>query len=124
MHLHIKQMLKYSLLVLGIVTATGCATQRGGLDQPGYGGHQTALSAQLNDYLSSAATGSATTIAQTPWGDNVLVLANQPYYAASGRTCRELEVTLSTGSTQHHIACQTGDTSWASVRPVTHLLNR
>ncbi|WP_158260061.1 DVU3141 family protein [Zobellella endophytica] len=107
-----------------MATATGCATQRGSIDQPGYGGHQTALSPQLNDYLSSAATGSAITMAQTPWGDNVLVLANQPYYAASGRTCRELEVTLSSGTTQHHIACQTGDTSWASVRPVTRLLNR
>ncbi|MGR7921055.1 DVU3141 family protein [Zobellella denitrificans] len=117
-----KRMLPVTLVALGIVTASGCASQQTTSAQPA---HTSAgqFSPELNALLSSATSSGAVTVAHSPWGSNVAVLANPSYFAASGRTCRELEVTLPSGTTEHHIACKTGDNSWASVRPVTRLLN-
>ncbi|GAA3528285.1 hypothetical protein GCM10022394_04300 [Zobellella aerophila] len=79
---------------------------------------------ELNNYLASAVTGSVVTLKHSPWGSNVQIQASTPYFAASGRTCRKLDVTLPSGDTQQHIVCQTGQNTWAPVRPVTRLLTR
>ncbi|WP_232818187.1 DVU3141 family protein [Zobellella maritima] len=78
----------------------------------------------LNNYLSSAVTGGVASLKHSPWGSNVQVRAGAPYFAASGRTCRKLDVTLPSGDTQQHIVCRTGQNTWTPVRPVTHLLAR
>ncbi|WP_375055677.1 DVU3141 family protein [Zobellella sp. DQSA1] len=115
--------LRITLLALGLVTLAGCASQAGNNVRSSAGvAGGSELTPELNSYLSSAVAG-AVTLPYSPWGNDVTVMADTPYFAASGRTCRELEVTLNNGITQQHIACKTGNT-WAQVRPVTRLLNR
>lgn len=110
------------LVALGILAASGCASQQTG--NPATSPAPVTGSNELSRYLNSAAPGSAATLAQTPWGNNLTVLANAPYFAASGRTCRELEVTQPTGSAELHIACKANNGNWTLTRPVTRLLNR
>lgn len=113
------KIIPYTLLALGVLTLSGCASQA---EQHTSVPHSQ-YSSELNQFLGNAAPGAATTLAQSPWGPNVQVLANAPYFAASGRTCRELEVSQPSGATAYHLACQTDAGTWAQVRPVTRLLN-
>jgi len=50
------------------------------------------LTDELNQFISEAEPGTATTMSQTPWGDNVGIVLNESYLAASGRKCRVLRV--------------------------------
>jgi hypothetical protein len=110
------------------MTISGCSSQYKFSSSPADTGSdqgiQRALSSDLNTYLSSTNNINSIYLAQSPWGSNVWVLAQQPYFAASGRTCRELTITSSTENISYAIVCQADQDSWNTVRPITHLLNR
>ncbi|GAA3712616.1 hypothetical protein GCM10022421_19910 [Oceanisphaera sediminis] len=103
------------LVVLSIIS--GCASQQQGT----HGAQQAINNSELNQYLSSA-TANAAVLASSPWGPKVQIMAGQPYFAASGRTCRKLQVSQPNGNTQHQIACKADTGNWTLTRPVTQLL--
>ncbi|MFG6179049.1 DVU3141 family protein [Halomonas sp. THAF12] len=108
-------------LTLGL---SGCAalqpqaTQSGSVMADANAGQP--LGDNLNGFLSQSAPGSALALNSSPWGGNVQVMADAPYYAASGRTCRQLQVTqLRSGNVRFEVACQLANGQWASQRLVT-----
>ena len=76
----------------------------------------------LAHFLSSASPLLSARFSNTPWGENVSLQAEAPYYAASGRYCRRLLVQADTGVSSRQLACDTGQGDWTAVRPVTELL--
>ncbi|MBM7457052.1 hypothetical protein HNR62_002954 [Oceanisphaera litoralis] len=104
------------LVVLSIMTVSGCAGRQQDIAAGQHTGHK-----ELNQYLNSS-TGGATVLTNSPWGANVQIMAGQPYFAASGRSCRQLQVTPASGTSKQHIACQNKTGNWAITRPVTQLL--
>ncbi|WP_425434008.1 DVU3141 family protein [Oceanisphaera psychrotolerans] len=115
------------MLFFNVASISGCSIQHNINSSPADSGpvqsNQQALPLELNAYLSSAANFSAKSLPFSPWGSNVLVMAQKPYFAASGRTCRELAITSSAGHISHAIACQIEKGNWNTVRPITHVLN-
>ncbi|MDV2857248.1 DVU3141 family protein [Oceanimonas sp. CAM02] len=91
-------------LVALCLTLAGCASQ--------HTATTSANSTPLNEFLSNAASHSATQLATSPWGPNVQITAGATYFAASGKTCRPLQITLPAGSQQEQIACQAKNGEW------------
>lgn len=118
-----KQVFQFLTLTLVLLTTGGCAMLPNRLVGPD-DNRPDALSSEseLNNFLASAVAGSVTTLKHSPWGSNVQVQASAPYFAASGRTCRRLDVTFPSGDLQQHIVCQTDQNTWTPVRPVTRML--
>ena len=116
------------ILFLDAVAISGCSLQHKisspPTDAAANQNSQKSLSSDLNAYLSSTTNVSSISLAQSPWGSNVWVLAQQPYFAASGRTCRELTITSAMENISYAIVCQVDQDSWNTVRPITRLLNR
>ncbi|WP_275287272.1 DVU3141 family protein [Halomonas elongata] len=114
-----------SVLLLALaIGLTGCAAQQGqGTSGSVIVGSQgTPLGANLNGFLSQSAPGSTVVLEQSPWGGTVEVMADAPYYAASGRTCRQLQVmNLQRSDVRSAVACETADDSWVSQRLVTQI---
>lgn len=54
-------------------------------------------------------------LSDSPWGSEATVYAHAPYYAASGRTCRELTIELK-GARRPGLVCQLPREGWESVR--------
>lgn len=105
--------------LLGLALA-GCAAP-GGQPGPGsviQGAPGRALDENLNGFLAQAPAGSVITLAESPWGANVEVIADERYLAASGRECRKLRITTSSGSARQAVACETAS-GWESRRLVT-----
>ncbi|WP_350359580.1 DVU3141 family protein [Vreelandella sp. SM1641] len=70
----------------------------------------------LNEFLSKAPAGSVLNLARSPWGDNVEIVADAPYLAASGRECRRLRIVDSAGAAAPSaLTCETPD-GWVNQR--------
>lgn len=114
------------LLALALVaTLSGCAQMYAQHDNTSgsviAGGDQgTPVGASLSGFLNEANRGEAVRLAQSPWGPGVNVYSGQPYYAASGRTCRELTV-QGNGGERAVIACKMADDQWVTRRQITTL---
>jgi hypothetical protein len=113
------------IAMLGLSLA-GCATQ-GAYDGPPAGGtvqgaQGTPLDENLNGFLAQAPAGAVISLAESPWGAGVEVIADEPYHAASGRECRQLRVMASDGATRQAVACQAADGGWEARRLVTDSL--
>ena len=76
----------------------------------------------LARFLEQAPAGATSSFEQTPWGAGVEVTAEDPYFAASGRSCRSLQVRLKQGPVMPMLACRVGKGTWESVRAVTEAL--
>ena len=72
----------------------------------------TSMATELDRFLNSAAQTSAV-LTDTPWGKQLEVTADAPYYAASGLTCRQLVLG---GSQQKALVCQQPNGSWIPSR--------
>lgn len=96
-------------LALGIITSSGCA--QFAPNSPA----ATPISNQLADYLNTN-NSSAILLASSPWGANAQVIADAPYFAASGHTCRQLQVSQANGNPQQYIACKIKDDNWTISR--------
>lgn len=112
------------LLALALVTTlSGCAqmhTQHDSISGSVIsGGDQgTPVGASLSSFLNEANRGEAVRLAQSPWGPGVNVYSGQPYFAASGRTCRELTV-QGNGGERAVVACKRADDQWVARRQIT-----
>ena len=80
------------------------------------------LPSPLARFLEQAPAGATSSFEQTPWGAGVEVTAEDPYFAASGRSCRSLQVRLKQGPVMPMLACRVGKGTWESVRAVTEAL--
>ncbi|WP_189443137.1 DVU3141 family protein, partial [Salinicola rhizosphaerae] len=83
------------------------------------------VSASLGAFLDNAATGSTTTLQQTPWGANVSVQVRERYFAASGRSCIRLDVARNVAPASlpsGEIACQVSGKGWYAQRLVTEII--
>lgn len=107
--------------VLGL-TLAGCATQ-GSLSGPPPGGtvqgaQGHVLDENLNGFLAQAPAGAVISLAESPWGASVDIIADEPYYAASGRQCRRLQVMSTSGAIRQAVACE-AVSGWQARRLVT-----
>lgn len=105
------------IAVLGLALA-GCAAPGA---QPGGVAHSTqgdALDENLNGFLAQAPAGAVISLAESPWGENVEVIADEGYFSASGRECRKLQIMSGSDSVRQAVACETSD-GWESRRLVT-----
>ncbi|MGM0855808.1 MAG: DVU3141 family protein [Pseudomonadota bacterium] len=115
------------LAALGFALLSGCATQypaSNADDQASYvlsnDSASPIESEALNEFLSRAPAGGIVNATRSPWGDNVEIVADETYLAASGRECRQLRVVSpQNDNTQRALVCET-DNGWVDQRPVTH----
>ncbi|MAR74089.1 MAG: hypothetical protein CME78_17920 [Halomonas sp.] len=115
-------------LLLATVLITGCVQRP--LTQPnsaqGIMSEPAGIpaSGDLSQFLAQTPAGSATTLSSSPWGANVEVVADSPYFSASRRICRHLTVTRrSNGDRLAAVACKSGEGAWFTSRLVTALYN-
>ncbi|WP_162623052.1 DVU3141 family protein [Billgrantia lactosivorans] len=104
---------------LFLVLLSGCTTfdtdkssQDGGAWQSQ---EQRMLDERISSYLEGAGTGAVYQPDASPWGSGVMLTVEETYVAASGRPCRQLQVTTGQGERQV-LACRANDTRWAEVR--------
>ena len=70
----------------------------------------------LNGFLAQAPAGAVLNLVQSPWGDNVEIVADAPYLAASGRECRKLRVIeQGSGAARTALTCATPN-GWVNQR--------
>lgn len=120
-------------LLLGallLATLSGCALQPAAHDTSASGSvvagseQGKPVDANLSDFLAQSHLGETLQLARSPWGNNVSVSAGTPYYAASGRVCRELTVQqMGRNDDQAAIACETATGNWMVRRQVTKALS-
>jgi len=117
------------LLASSVVLLSGCATQypQGDAASAGYVLNQDSATpiqdTNLNGFLEQAPAGSVINLADSPWGAGVDVAAGQPYMAASGRTCRRLEVMGGQQPQREALACR-ADNGWVNQRVITESTSR
>lgn len=105
------------IAMLGLALA-GCAAPGA---QPGGVAHTTqgdALDENLNGFLAQSPAGAVISLDESPWGENVEVIADERYFSASGRECRQLQVMSGSDSVRRAVACET-DSGWESRRLIT-----
>ena len=113
------------LAALSVAVVSGCAT-----NYPSGSAQQSAQYALANDtakpladealnrFLSQAPASGIHSMVRSPWGDNVEIIADSTYLAASGRPCRQLRVVAAGGNAQAALVCETPN-GWVSQRLVT-----
>lgn len=113
------------LAALSVVAISGCAT-----NYPSGSNQQEARyvlnndaatlleNESLNNFLSQAPASGVLNVARSPWGDNVEIIADESYLAASGRECRKLRVVAAGGSADSALVCATPN-GWVNQRVVT-----
>ncbi|MBB3230151.1 DVU3141 family protein [Halomonas stenophila] len=126
-HLLLSRPARCGLAVMGCsLLLSGCAAL-GGFpgSKPGGvvdGGQGQTLDENLSGFLAQAPVGAVITLAESPWGRDVEVMADEPYHAASGRECRKLQVISASDATRRVVACETEE-GWESQRLVTDMLS-
>ncbi len=122
-----KRPARNGMAVLGLALLLGGCAAPGGFfaSQPGgvvQGGRGQPLDENASDFLSQSPGGAVTTLAESPWGRDVEVVADEPYHAASGRKCRRLSVVSASTGPQQAVACETTQ-GWETQRLVTEMLS-
>lgn len=122
-----KSITRWMALTLALAAVSGCATSQQHGDSmaamPMDGA--TPVSGPLSSFLDSAAPGSVTTLASTPWGANVSIHARERYFSASGRRCLLLDVTRNTapaGLPVGEVTCLVPEKGWYAQRLVTEII--
>lgn len=85
---------------------------------------QDLLPEPLSQRLTSAPTGQAYEVSDSPWGHYVTIHMLAPYQAASGRVCRALVITTDHGDMPGLACRQPGSAAWEAVRPITQMLSQ
>ncbi|WP_249979302.1 DVU3141 family protein [Vreelandella olivaria] len=116
------------LAALSVAVVSGCATNYpsgSSSDQPRYVLNNDAAKPiqdeSLNGFLAQAPAGGILNLVRSPWGDNVEVVADEPYLAASGRACRRLSIIDASGASRRGLACETSN-GWVDQRVITQSL--
>lgn len=101
------------IAVLCLLTLAGCATQQPQDNQASINNDS------FHQFIESAAPHATASLPASPWGANAQVTAGAAYFAASGKTCRSLQVTQAIGSQEEHIACKGQNGQWQLSRAIT-----
>lgn len=115
-----------SVLLLG-----GCATQYPSTQYPSSSASSSeyALASDtatpienpdLNGFLEQAPAGGVLTLSVSPWGENVDIIADEAYFAASGRACRKLRIVSGYDTMQKALVCKSAN-GWVKQRSVTQM---
>ena len=114
--------LRLCLALAMMAALAGCAIQPGSSASASgslvSGGQGHALDDNLSGFLAQAPAGAVMSLAESPWGANADVIADEPYFAASGRECRQLQIISGGDSARQAVACETSN-GWESRRLVT-----
>lgn len=71
----------------------------------------------LHQFLDTASADSVLESVNTPWGSGITLQVAPPYFAASGRECRDL--LIHDGSiTRPGLTCRNSSGHWEAVRPI------
>jgi hypothetical protein len=128
MYRNIENFAKLSVGALAAVVLAGCSAWGGGSESAYAGGvfpapRGQALSAEVSAFLAQSADYSTQAFSNTYWGESVDVTANERYFAASGRYCREVSINTATGAQSGRwLTCETSKGQWAAVRPLAYPL--
>ncbi|WP_447926377.1 DVU3141 family protein [Vreelandella sp. EE27] len=112
------------LTAVSLALLSGCATRypSGSESQLQYAldndSAQTINNDTINGFLEQSPAGGVVSAANSPWGNNVEIVADQPYLAASGRECRRLQIIATQGENSRALACKTPQ-GWVNQRVVT-----
>ncbi|MBE0464425.1 DVU3141 family protein [Halomonas sp. AOP43-A1-21] len=111
------------LVAFSVAVISGCATYPNGTQQQAQYVLNNDPAKLLNDdtlngFLSQAPAGSVINLATSPWGNNVEVVADASYLAASGRECRKLRVVEAGSSARSALVCETPN-GWVNQRAIT-----
>ncbi|MFG6668561.1 DVU3141 family protein [Halomonas sp. HNIBRBA4712] len=115
---------RLALTALSLMLLSGCSTYptSSGTQSPQYvlnnDNAETIGNEPLSAFLESAPTGGILSVAASPWGANVEVVADERYLAASGRECRQLQIVSAQAATRRALACKTPN-GWVNQRVVT-----
>lgn len=72
----------------------------------------------LNGFLTQAPAGAVINVSDSPWGNNVEIVADAAYLAASGRECRKLRVVaVDSNNARSALVCKTPN-GWVNQRVV------
>lgn len=114
------------LAVLSMAVISGCATsypsgsasqeQRYVLNDDSA---KPILDESVNGFLDQTPAGGVISVANSPWGDNVEIVADEPYLAASGRECRRLQVIGMSGEARRALVCKASSEEWVNQRVIT-----
>lgn len=112
------------LAALSLVMVSGCASYPSGSSQQEAqyvlnNDPATLLQDEsLNDFLTKAPAGAVLNLPQSPWGENVEIVTDAAYLAASGRECRKLQVIGVAGNAARPaLVCKT-PSGWVNQRVV------
>lgn len=84
-------------------------------------GPKESIFGELDQFFNDAPAGAKNKLDKSPWGESAEIVVFAPYYAASGRQCRRLEVKLvSSKQILDELVCDTTAGYWVPVRAVTH----
>ncbi len=109
------------LAALSVAVVSGCATYPNSTQQQAQyvlntDSAKLLVDDNLNGFLSQAPAGAVINVARSPWGDNVEIIADAPYLAASGRKCRQLRVVeAGSGAARTALTCETPN-GWVNQR--------
>ncbi|MGO3699101.1 MULTISPECIES: DVU3141 family protein [Halomonas] len=114
------------LAVLSMAVISGCATsypsgsasqqQRYVLNDDSA---KPILDERVNGFLDQTPAGGVISVANSPWGDNVEIVADESYLAASGRECRRLQVIGMSGEARRALVCKASSEEWVNQRVIT-----
>lgn len=99
------------VVCLAVIGLSGCAVT------PSFDDAEAArtLPGAFYEFLASAPAGASVFLTESPWGPRVTVIARRSYFAASGRTCRNLTIAQK-GMRRSALACRLPDGTWEKVR--------
>lgn len=113
------------LLALGVAAVSGCATQYPTSTSEKDARYVLSSDAatpieneQLDEFLSQSPPGGVLNVADSPWGEQVEIVSDARYLAASGRECRQLKVVGGNAETTQALVCKS-DKGWVDQRVVT-----
>ncbi|WP_409523351.1 DVU3141 family protein [Nitrincola sp. MINF-07-Sa-05] len=80
---------------------------------------QPSLPNEIGKLLTEASISQIFQVTPSPWGDQVELRLDAPYFAATGQTCREFSVLRTSGVVSRHLACEHAAGRWLEVRLIT-----
>lgn len=110
---NLKQVTGLALLILLSGCNTVAVNHSRPLSSELYEQPAPAAATPLDQLLNSAAPQRTALLADSPWGQQLEISTDAPYYAASGLTCRQLSVGV---AQQKALACRQPDGRWAPSR--------
>lgn len=107
-----------AMVILTALSAVGCTSpqQKTEYSLSSPKGHLL-IPGDIAQFLSQSPSGSSAAFVRSPWGDNITLSAQAPYFSASGAQCRQLVVEKTIRSTE--LACTLNNQEWYKVRALT-----